>query len=100
MEVVKIFKDDISGTKEDRPALADLMFDLEENGHGVKTVIIEMVNRLARDLMVQEFIIKDFQKHGFHLISATEDVDLLSEDPTRKLVRQVLGGDLQPQFSK
>lgn len=91
IEIVKIFKDDISGTKEDRPALADLMFDLEENGHGVKTVIIEMVNRLARDLMVQEIIIRDFQNNGFDLISATEGDNLLDGDPTRDLVRQVLG---------
>ena len=91
IKIVKIFKDGISGTKEDRPALADLMFDLEENGHGVKTVIIEMVNRLARDLMVQEIIIRDFQKNGFDLISATEGDNLLDGDPTRDLVRQVLG---------
>jgi DNA invertase Pin-like site-specific DNA recombinase len=67
------------------------MFDLEENGHGIKTVVVEMVNRLARDLMVQEIIVRDFQKHGFELLSATEGEDLLSIDPTRKLVRQVLG---------
>jgi len=91
IEIVKIFKDDISGTKEDRPALADLMFDLEENGHGIKTVIIEMVNRLARDLMVQEIIIRDFQNNGFDLISAIEGPDLIGGDPTRDLMRQMLG---------
>ena len=58
---------------------------------GVKTVIIEMLNRLSRDLMIQEIIIKDFQKHGFSLISATEVDGLLDGDPTRDLVRQVLG---------
>ena len=34
IEIVKVFKDGISGTKEDRPALADLFVDLEENGNG------------------------------------------------------------------
>jgi DNA invertase Pin-like site-specific DNA recombinase len=88
----KIFRDEgVSGTLEDRPALARLLLNLEENGHGIKTVIIERVDRLARDLMVQENIIADFQKQGFDLISATEGADLLSADPTRKLVRQVLG---------
>ena len=91
IEIIKVFKDGISGTKEDRPALADLFVDLEENGHGVKTVIIERVDRLARDLMVQEIIIKDFQKHGFNLISAVEGNDLLDGDPTRDLMRQMLG---------
>lgn len=73
------------------PALAELMVDLEENGHGVKTVIVEKLDRLARDLMVQEAVIRDFQKHGFDLISATEGHNLLSEDPTRRFVRQVFG---------
>ncbi len=81
----------VSGTLENRPALADLMIDLEQNGHGVKTIIIEKVDRLARDLMVQETIIADLQAKGFDLVSATEGDDLLSNDPTRKLVRQVLG---------
>ena len=90
--IQKVFKDEgISGTLEDRPALARLLLNLEENGHGITTVIIERVDRLARDLMVQENIIADFQKQGFNLISAAEGNDLLSSDPTRKLVRQVLG---------
>ncbi|MCB2168866.1 MAG: recombinase family protein [Deltaproteobacteria bacterium] len=89
--IERIYKDEgISGTLENRPALADLMYDLEENGHGIKTVIIERIDRLARDLMVQEAIIDDLKKQGFELLSAS-DGDLLEDDPTRKLVRQVLG---------
>ncbi len=92
LEVVEVFMDGgVSGTVEDRPALADMMVSLEQNGHGIKTVIIEKLDRLARDLMVQEGIIRDFQQHGIELISAIEGADLLSNDPTRKLVRQVLG---------
>ena len=90
--VEHIFREEgVSGTLEQRPELAKLLVDLEENGHGIKTVIIERVDRLARDLMIQENIIADLQRNGFDLISATEGADLLSEDPTRKLVRQVLG---------
>lgn len=92
IEIVGVFREEgVSGTKEERPALARMLVDLEENGHGIKTVIIERLDRLARDLMVQEAIIRDFQKNGFDLISATEGADLLAEDPTRKLVRQVFG---------
>jgi DNA invertase Pin-like site-specific DNA recombinase len=92
ISIVDIFREEgVSGTLEHRPALARLLVDLEENGHGIKTVIIEKMDRLARDLMVQEAIIADLQKKGFDLISVTEGADLLSEDPTRKLVRQVLG---------
>ena len=91
-EIVKVYRDEgVSGTIEDRPALARMMVDLEENGHGIKTVIVERLDRLARDLMVQEAIIRDFQASGFDLISATEGPDLLASDPTRTLIRQVFG---------
>ena len=92
LEVVHVYREEgVSGTSDTRPALAELMVDLEENGHGVKTVIVEKLDRLARDLMVQEAVIRDFQKHGFDLISATKGPNLLREDPTRKFVRQVFG---------
>lgn len=91
-QIVKWFSDEgVSGTLEDRPALADLYLDLELNGHGIVTVFIEKIDRLARDLMVQESIIRMFQKKGYQLVSALEGDDLLSNDPTRQLIRRVLG---------
>lgn len=92
ISVVQFFQDEgVSGTKEDRPALARLMVDLEENGHGIKTVIVERLDRLARDLMVQEAILNDFRKLGVRFISASEGDDLIDGDATRKLVRQIFG---------
>ena len=92
IEVVEEFREEgVSGTLQDRPVLARLLVNLEENGHGIQTIIVEKVDRLARDLMVQEAIINGLKKKGFHLISALEGDELLSDDPTRKLVRQVLG---------
>jgi DNA invertase Pin-like site-specific DNA recombinase len=92
LEVVEYYREEgVSGTLADRPALARLMVNLEQNGHGVKTVLIERLERLARDLMVQEAIVRDFQKQGFRLVSTTEGPDLCSDDPTRKLIRQVMG---------
>lgn len=91
IEIVEVFREKgESGTKEleDRPALAELFVALEENG--VKTVLIEKLDRLARDLMVQETIIADMRKQGFTLISAHEP-DLCSDDPSRKLMRQIFG---------
>lgn len=93
LQIAEIFKEEgVSGTLENRPALARLLVSLEKNHHGIKTVIIEKLDRLARDLMVQEAIIKDFQTKGFTLISALEGPDLLKDDPTRKLMRQMFGG--------
>ena len=92
IEVNHIYKDKgVSGTLSNRPALAEMMVDLQQNGHGIKTVIVEKIDRIARDLMIQETIIQDFKENGINLISALEGADLLNNDPTRKLVRQVLG---------
>lgn len=95
LEIVETFREQgISGTKEleDRPALSELFAALEENG--VKTILVERLDRLARDLMVQETIIADAQKSGYTLISAAEP-DLCSTDPSRVLVRQIFGAIAQ-----
>ena len=81
----------VSGTKDlaDRPGLAALLDHLESNGVGI--VLVERADRLARDLMVQEVILGQFTKIGVHLLTA-DGVDLTSgdDDPTRRLIRQVL----------
>ena len=81
----------VSGTTElaNRPGLAALLDRLESNG--VRTVIVERADRLARDLMVQEVIVGQFSKIGARIVTA-DGVDLTSgDDPTRRLIRQVLG---------
>jgi DNA invertase Pin-like site-specific DNA recombinase len=88
---VKIFREKgVSGTKEleDGPALMALMLALHANG--TKLVLVERLDRLARDLMVQESIIHDLKSHGFRLVSVAEP-DLCSDDPSRKLMRQIMG---------
>lgn len=92
IEVVSIYREEgVSGTTEVRPALADMLVSLEQNGHGIKLVIIEKLDRLARDIMVQEAIIRDFKRSGFSLVSALEGEDLAGADPSRKLIRQMFG---------
>jgi len=82
----------VSGATElaDRPGLATLLDRVESNG--VKVVLIERADRLARDLMVQEVTLDAFSRAGVTVITS-EGVDLTSDDddPTRKLIRQVLG---------
>jgi len=91
IKIVRWFQEEgVSGTRdlEHRPALQKLMLALHSSG--TRLVLIERLDRLARDLMVQEAIIGDLRKNGFELISVTEP-DLCSDDPSRKLVRQVFG---------
>jgi DNA invertase Pin-like site-specific DNA recombinase len=82
---------------EARPAWSELMTALHANG--VRTVIIEKLDRLARDLMVQETIIADLRKHGFELVSVAEP-DLMANDATRILVRQMMGAVAQYEKSQ
>jgi DNA invertase Pin-like site-specific DNA recombinase len=89
--IVKTFREKaVPGATEldNRPALLELLEALVADG--VKLVLIERLDRLARDLLVQETIIGDLLKRGFQLISVTEP-DLLENDPSRKLMRQVFG---------
>jgi DNA invertase Pin-like site-specific DNA recombinase len=91
IKIVNVYREEgVSGTKdlENRPALMELMTALHSNG--VKLVLVEKLDRLARDLMIQETIIGDLRKNGFDLISVAEP-DLLQDDPSRKLMRQIFG---------
>src|ERR1017187_10527495 len=62
IRIVKVFREEgVCGAPdlEERPALMALLEALAADG--VKLVLIESLNRLARDLMVQETIIADFR---------------------------------------
>ncbi len=91
MEIVQVYQEAITGTKFDRPVLAELIVSLEKNHHGVRTVIIERLDRLARDIIIQERIIRGFRELGCHLISTleAEGEDLCEDDPTRDMIRQI-----------
>jgi DNA invertase Pin-like site-specific DNA recombinase len=95
IRIVQVFREKgVTGTKEsmDRPAWSEMMMALHSNG--VRTIIIEKLDRLARDLMVQEATIADLQKHGFTLVSVAEP-DLMATDATRVLMRQLMGAVAQ-----
>ncbi len=95
IKIARVFREEgVSGTVDsmDRPAWGEMMAVLHSNG--VRTVVIEKLDRLARDLMVQETIIADMKRHGFTLISVAEP-DLMASDPTRVLMRQLMGAVAQ-----
>jgi DNA invertase Pin-like site-specific DNA recombinase len=95
IRIVRIFREEgVSGTKdlENRPALQQLLFALHSNG--VRLVLVEKLDRLARDLMIQESIVADMKRNGFEIISVCEP-DMCSDDPSRVLIRQILGAFAQ-----
>lgn len=89
--LVKVFEDHFTGTTENRPDWIKLTLALENNDDGVKKVVIEKLDRLARDIMVSEHIVKALQSKGCKLESLYEGVDLAANDPTRKLIRIIFG---------
>jgi DNA invertase Pin-like site-specific DNA recombinase len=82
----------VSGTKDliDRPALSTSMVALMSGE--IRSVVVEKLDRLARDQMVQESIIQTFLKQGFELFSATSgEENLCGNDPGRELMRTIMG---------
>ena len=89
-QLVKIFREEgVSGSLLDRPALADLIEYCNANPKAFGIGFLRL-DRLARDLLVQEQLIADFQSKGIKL-HCLEDPDLSSSDPSRKLFRQIKG---------
>jgi len=91
-EIVGEFREEgVSGTTEleDRPALADALARIA--GNGVRVVLVERADRLARELLTQESIIRLFMKLGARIVTA-DGFDLTDdEEPSRKMIRQILG---------
>lgn len=71
-----------------RPAWLEMISRM----NGTKTILIEKLDRLARDLMIQEHIILDLRRRKVDLISVADaEAQLCIDDPGRKLLRQIMG---------
>jgi DNA invertase Pin-like site-specific DNA recombinase len=99
IKIVKVYREEgVSGTTEweNRPAFAEMMAAMLSDG--TRAVLVERLDRVARDLMVQESIISDFKRKGLEVISVNEP-DLCSDDPSRVLMRQMMGAFFQYEKS-
>lgn len=95
IKIVRVYREEgVSGTTdwENRPAFAEMMAAMLANG--TRMVLVERLDRVARDLMVQESIIADFKRKALSIASVNEP-DLCSDDPSRVLMRQMLGAFFQ-----
>jgi DNA invertase Pin-like site-specific DNA recombinase len=88
IQIVRVYEEKgVCGATEweERPAWSDMI----QNLNGVRTIIIERLNRLARELFIQEYILRDLKQRGITLVSvADEDID---SSPERVLFRQIMG---------
>lgn len=78
---------------ENRPALADALELLRAKG--AAAIVVYRLDRLARDLVLQEQLLAEVWRMGADLFSTfASEADYLADDPSdpsRKLIRQVLG---------
>lgn len=90
--IVRFFQEQESGSVEtmDRPCLLQA---LELCGEQYDTILVERVDRIARDLIVAELFFRECKKRGVKIYSADTEEELVNADgdPTRKLIRQILG---------
>ena len=88
------FFDAYTGKAEERPAFTQMLESLQANPGLVECVIVERMDRLARDLMASEFLLRELRKLNVKLFVADqgqlEDVASDDVDPTRILIRQFM----------
>jgi DNA invertase Pin-like site-specific DNA recombinase len=88
IEMVEWFEEKaVCGATEsfDRPAWSEMVGRL----NGTRTIIVEKLDRLAREVYVQEYVQRDLAKRDVTLLTA-DGQDMSDIDPTRVLFRQIL----------
>lgn len=91
-ELKRLYKEAHTGTEADRPAFTEMLADLLANGSRV--VIVESLDRLARDLMVQTSLLGRLRAAGIALYSASTGEDVtaaIADDPMREALVLVQG---------
>ena len=94
IEIKAVYQEDVSGTADEmeRPAFQELVSDLLKNG--CRTVIVEGLDRLAREYRIQETLLIYLASKGITLINArTEEnvTEAIQEDPMKKALIQIQG---------
>lgn len=94
IEIVHIYREQVSGVKdhEDREVFQDMVSAILRNG--VRTIIVEGLDRLAREYRIQEQLIIYLASKGITLINARtgEDVtEAVNSDPMKKALIQMQG---------
>jgi DNA invertase Pin-like site-specific DNA recombinase len=84
----------VSGTKgeADRPALQEMITDILSDG--VNTIIVERLDRLAREYVVQEQLLIYLASKGIVLLNASTGENIteaINSDPMKKAIIQIQG---------
>jgi DNA invertase Pin-like site-specific DNA recombinase len=91
--IVAVHRDTISGKLDERAGLADAIATLRDGQ--AQAIVVYRLDRLARDLIVQEQLLAEVRRAGGDLFSSSDAEQAFladdDEDPSRKLIRQVIG---------
>lgn len=92
-KVVAVYSEDASGTLEHREALADALAAVKSGTAG--GLVVYRLDRLARDMVLQEQLLREVHRAGGALYSTSDAESAVLQDdpadPSRRLIRQVLG---------
>lgn len=89
-EICEVYRDAFTGTEAERPEFNSMIEAILSNG--VRTILIESLDRLARDVMVQSLLLAKLAQHQITLINCVtaEDVTAaMADDPMRKALIQI-----------
>lgn len=93
--VVRCFEEQQSGSDQlfDRPLMQELLALCGTGGAGYDTIIVERVDRIARDVVIAELFFRECKERGVSVYAADSGEELVNAagDPTRTLIRQILG---------
>jgi DNA invertase Pin-like site-specific DNA recombinase len=91
---LKTFNEQVSGTKDESERLefSKMITDILSNG--INTIVVESMDRLAREYRIQEHLVIFLASKGIDLISANTGENItraISEDPMKKALIQMQG---------
>lgn len=73
LEVVKVYKDIISGTTSSRPEFNKLLEDMRQGK--INCVVVTKLDRIGRSLQHLLSLFSEFEKRGIHFIATTQNID-------------------------
>lgn len=87
LEVYKVYKDVISGSKDSRPAFNLLLEEMRQLKFDC--IMVTKLDRLGRSLQHLLSMFNEFNKRGIHFIATTQNIDTSS--PSGRLQMQIMG---------
>ena len=91
-ELIEVYHEAMTGSDTDRPMFTRMLADILSNG--CRVIIVERLDRLARDLVIQNQLVVMLCSKGLTLISADTQQDVTAAffgDPMLKAMIQVQG---------